>query len=176
MEQLNYGSTSYTCALPPGRVAATIRAIIPPSGKDPHDIVSTALDACGPFLAPFKAGEKVVIITSDITRYTASEIYLPLLVARLNAAGIPDNDIEVIVALGIHRRQTEQEHRKIMGALHGRIRVSDHDCDDPGKLVGLGNTLGGIPVEINRRVAEADRLILTGTIGFHYFGRVRRRP
>ena len=55
------------------------------------------------------------------------------------------------------------------GSLYGRIRVSDHDCDDPGKLVTLGYTTCGIEVRINRTVAEADHLILTGTIGFHYF-------
>ena len=167
--ELNYGSTSFPLALPPEKVSAVIRAPLPPSSDDPHDIIGRSLDSCDPYIARFKPGEKVVIVTSDITRYTGSEIYLPLLVERLNSVGIPADDIEVIVALGIHRRQTEHEHRKILGNLHGRIRITDHDCDDPGKLVGLGRTSGGIAVEINRRVAEADRVILTGTIGFHYF-------
>ena len=74
-----------------------------------------------------------------------------------------------MVALGIHRKQTEHEHAKIAGPLCGRIRITDHDCDDPGKLVFIGRTTNGVGVEINRTVAEADRVILTGTIGFHYF-------
>jgi lactate racemase len=111
----------------------------------------------------------VVIVTSDITRYTASEVYLPLLVERLNAAGIRDKDIEVVIALGIHRKQTDHEHARIIGPLFGRIKVSDHDCDDPGKLVYLGKTSSGIEVEVNRAVAETDRVILTGVVGFHYF-------
>ncbi|HEY6839161.1 MAG TPA: nickel-dependent lactate racemase, partial [Geobacteraceae bacterium] len=135
----------------------------------PEAVIAAALDGCNATLASFRPGERVVIVTSDITRYTGSHIYLPLLVERLNAAGIPDRDIEIVIALGIHRRQTEHEHRKIVGTLYGRIRVVDHDCDDPGKLVYLGRTSGGIDVEVNRSVAEADRVILTGTIGFHYF-------
>jgi nickel-dependent lactate racemase len=116
-----------------------------------------------------QAGDKVVIITSDITRYTASERYLPLLVNRLNASDIPDENIEIIIALGIHRKQTDAEHKKILGKLFGRIRVSDHECDDPKHLISLGTTSSGLPVEINRRVIEADRVIVTGTVGLHYF-------
>jgi nickel-dependent lactate racemase len=168
MMELNYGTTSFRLTLPTERIAATIRVTLP-SAAEPHEIANRALDDCTPFLAGFTSGERVAIVTSDITRYTGSEIYLSLLVERLNACGIRDDDIEVIVALGIHRRQTEQEHKKIMGALYGRVRVIDHDCDDPGKLVFLGTTSNGIEVEVNRRVVEADRVILTGTIGFHYF-------
>ena len=111
----------------------------------------------------------MVIVTSDVTRPTGSEVYLPLLVDRLNRAGIRDRDIEIIIALGIHRKQTEAEHKKIVGELFGRIKVTDHECDDPAALVYLGETSRGIPIEVNRRVAEAQRLILTGSITFHYF-------
>ncbi len=169
MMELNYGTTFFRLPFLPERVAATVRAALPASVEEPCEIIGRALDSCSPSLATFKPGERVVIVTSDVTRYTGSELYLPLLVERLNAAGIRDDDIEVVIALGIHRCQTEHEHKKIMGPLHGRIRVSDHDCDDPGKLVFLGTTSNGIEVEVNRRVTEADQLILTGTIGFHYF-------
>ena len=111
----------------------------------------------------------MVIVTSDITRYTGSEIYLPLLVEKLNRQGIPDRDIEILVALGIHRPQTVHEHERILGPLYGRIRVCDHDCDDHAGLVSIGRTSNGIDVRINRRAVEANRLILTGVIGFHYF-------
>jgi len=167
--ELDYGTTSFRLNLPADKVTDLVTAASLPSAPDPQEIVSSALDACGPVFARFRPGERVVIVASDITRYTGSEIVLPLLVERLNAAGIRDDDIEVVVALGIHRKQTEHEHSRIMGPLYGRIGVSDHDCDDPGKLVYLGKTSGGIEVEINRRVAGADRVILTGTIGFHYF-------
>jgi nickel-dependent lactate racemase len=167
--ELNYGTTSFRCELPADKVIAAIQAASPLAEVNPQEIILAALDSCREAYAGFRSGEKVLIVTSDITRYTGSEIYLPLLVERLNAAGIRDRDIEVLVALGIHRRQTPHEHEKIMGSLYGRIRVSDHDCDDPGKLALLGRTSGGVDVEVNRKVVEADRVILTGTIGFHYF-------
>ncbi|MDH3453740.1 MAG: nickel-dependent lactate racemase [Desulfuromonadales bacterium] len=116
-----------------------------------------------------KPGEHVVIVTSDITRYTASEIYLPLLVEELNHCGVSDHNIEIVIALGIHRKQTAAEHKKILGPLYGRIAVHDHECDDPQQLVDLSTTSSGLPVQINRRVIAADRVIVTGTIGLHYF-------
>lgn len=165
---LRYGDTSFSLELPPDRLLAHLHAE-PSTSACPADIVHAAIAECEPFIARFSAGDRIVIVTSDITRYTGSEIYLPLLIERLNAAGIKDRDIEIVIALGIHRRQTELEHRKIVGPLYGRITVTDHDCDATGKLVYLGNTSNGIPVEVNRTVAEADRVIVTGTIGFHYF-------
>lgn len=169
MIDLKCGETSYPLELAPERVLAVIRPRTGEPAGTPAELVTSALDGCTAALSQFRPGERVVIVTSDVTRPTGSEIYLPLVVARLNAAGIRDRDIEIVIALGIHRKQTEAEHRRIVGELYGRIRVTDHDCDAPGALVYLGETARGIPVEVNRSVAEADRLILTGAVTFHYF-------
>ncbi len=167
--QLKYGNTSVSCHLPGAPLLQMKPVAIT---QPPTELVHTALQ--NPLGTPtltniVKPGERVVIVTSDITRYSASEVYLPILVKEMNACGIVDDNISIVVALGIHRPQTPEEHRKILGPLYGRIAVYDHDCDDPEQLVDLGMTDGGIPVQINRRVMEADRVIVTGTIGFHYF-------
>jgi nickel-dependent lactate racemase len=167
--ELKYGSTTLHLEIPQERLLGCLNANSPIPEESPEQIIAASLDGCRDTMAGFCPEEKVVIVTSDITRYTASEIYLPLLVERLNAQGVKDSNIEIVIALGIHRKQTEDEHRKILGALHGRIRVSDHDCDDSENLVLLGQTSNGIDVMINRQVAEADKVILTGAIGFHYF-------
>ncbi len=167
--ELKYGTAACTLDLPPERLAGVI---VPPPivvDQSPVEIIEAALDSCHTFIASFRPGEKLVIVTSDITRYTGSEIYLPLLVDRLNRQGIADGDIEILIALGIHRKQTEHEHQRILGPLYGRIHVSDHECDDPDMLTFIGTTSNGIKVRINRKAVEADHLILTGTIGFHYF-------
>jgi len=166
---LKYGSISFPLVPSEDRLAGVIEPDIAQSSQSPEQIAALALDDCQPTISTFSAGDKVVIVTSDITRYTGSEIYLPMLVDRLNRQGIPDRDIEILIALGIHRKQTDHEHQKILGPLHGRVRVIDHDCDNPAELVVLGKTSNGIEVSVNRRAVEADRLILTGVIGFHYF-------
>lgn len=165
---LKYGSQK----LPIELQAQTLTANSPHGLPDPAEEVCRALanPIASPSLAQIlKPGERIAIVTSDITRYTGSEIYLPLLVAELNRCGIADSNIEIIIALGIHRKQTEDEHRKILGSLYGRITVYDHECDDPEQLVDLGQTSSSLPVQINRRVMAADRVIVTGTIGLHYF-------
>lgn len=169
MLDLKCGDKSYPLPLDPERIISVLRPTPPEPEGTPAELVDRALDRCQEALSRFRPGEQVVIVTSDVTRPTGSELYLPRLVARLNAAGVRDRDIEIVVALGIHRKQTEAEHKKIVGELYGRIKVTDHDCDDPGALVYLGETARGVPVEVNRRVAQADRLILTGAVTFHYF-------
>jgi len=166
---VKYGSTSFSLDLPAERLAGVILPALVQPDESPEQIITTALDACQPAISSFRPGEKVVIVTSDITRHTGSEVYLPLLVERLNRQGISNGDILILIALGIHRAQTPHEHEKILGTLYGRIRVQDHDCDNSTELVSIGRTSNGIDVRINRTAVEADRLILTGVIGFHYF-------
>ena len=123
-----------------------------------------------PFNQIFKKDDKVVIILSDITRYTASEIYLPIIVDRLNQIGVDDKDITIVCALGIHRKQTRGEHKKLLGApLYERVKIIDHDASDSNSMTILGKTKRGTLIEINRLVSEADKVILTGSIRFHYF-------
>jgi len=115
-----------------------------------------------------RPGERVAIIVNDITRLTRTDLLLPPVIHTLNQAGIPDRDIFIVFALGIHRRQTEDERRLILGdEIFGRIRNLDHISTDDANLVTLGTTSFGNLVEINREVWEADRIILTGEIIYH---------
>src|SRR6202795_3505823 len=113
--ELKYGSTAFTLDLPPERLAGVVAPSLIVVDESPANIIEAALDSCQHFLSSFRAGEKVVIVTSDITRYTGCEIFLPLLVERLNRQRIADGDIEILIALGIHRKQTEHEHQRILG-------------------------------------------------------------
>jgi lactate racemase len=115
-----------------------------------------------------RRGERVAIVVNDITRLTRTDLMLPPIVEALNSAGIPDRDIFIVFALGIHRQHTEGERRLILGkALHRRIRSFDHICTDDANLVAIGTTSRGNVIEINRQVWEADRIILTGEIIYH---------
>ncbi|MDX2480617.1 MAG: nickel-dependent lactate racemase [Desulfuromusa sp.] len=167
--ELKYGAAAFSCQLPNARMLQAKPLPDPPAAEHLiREALANPIDSL-PLAEILQPGEKVAIVTSDITRYSGSEIYLPILIAELNAIGIPAGDIEIIIALGIHRQQTEEEHRKILGSVYGRIAVYDHECDDPDELIDLGMTDSGISVQVNRRVVDADRVIVTGTIGFHYF-------
>jgi nickel-dependent lactate racemase len=113
-------------------------------------------------------GERIAIIVNDITRLARADLLLPPIVDTLNAAGIRDSGIFIVFALGIHRRQTDDERRLIVGdAIYRRIRSFDHISTDDASLVEIGTTTFGNRVEINREVWEADRIILTGEIIHH---------
>lgn len=110
---------------------------------------------------------KVCIITSDITRPMPTKIVLPPLIERLNAAGVRDEDITVVFALGSHRNHTEEEKRYLVGDdMFERLNCVDSDPDD---CVRIGVTSAGTTVDIFRVVAEADFRICMGNIEYHYF-------
>ncbi len=118
-------------------------------------------------------GNTVTILVSDAFRHTGAEYFLPILVEGLNRARIPDDAISFIFATGVHRPPTEDEKARILGAAiyeRFRARAYIHDARDDANLVYVGTTSRGTPLRINRRAHDADILIATGAVVFHYFG------
>lgn len=114
-----------------------------------------------------KPGEKIAIITSDITRPMPTYKVMPALLDELAAAGVDFKDVTLVFALGSHRKQSPEEQKRLAGDVaYGKINVVDSDPDD---CVHMGVTANGTPVDITRVVAEADRRIALGNIEFHYF-------
>lgn len=114
-----------------------------------------------------RRGQKIAIVTSDLTRPTPSDKMLPFVIGELEAAGIPEKDIVIVFALGIHRPMSEEEMQKaISPEIFERIRTMNHD---PDNVITLGVTRRGTPVEIFRPLVEADVRICLGNIEFHYF-------
>ncbi len=112
-------------------------------------------------------GEKIAIVTSDITRPMPTSVVMPPLLDELYAAGVRSEDITLVFALGSHRPHTGEEMIKLAGKRAFReIRCVD---SDPTDFVHMGDTAAGTPVDITRVVAEADRRICLGNIEYHYF-------
>lgn len=112
-------------------------------------------------------GEKIAIVTSDITRPLPSYKILPCVLDELSEAGIPDEDIIIVFGLGSHEGHSEERKRRIVGdKVYDRIRCVDSDVHD---FVHLGVTQRGTPVDIFTPVANADRRICLGNIEYHYF-------
>lgn len=114
-----------------------------------------------------KAGQKIAIVTSDISRPLPSYQVLPHVLDELHAAGVRKEDITVVFGLGSHRKQTPEEMEKLVGTrCYNEVRCVDSDPDD---CIDMGYTKLGTPVDITRTVAEADFRICLGNIEFHYF-------
>ena len=114
-----------------------------------------------------RPGERIAVVTSDITRPFPTYAVMPALLDELYAAGVDPADVTLVFALGSHRFHTEEERRHLAGERAWReIRCID---GDPSSCVHVGKTKAGTPVDIVDVVADADRRICLGNIEYHYF-------
>jgi len=80
----------------------------------PENIIKAALEkpiGSKPLMEIIKPGEKVAIVTSDITRPCPSKIMLPPILEALEKTGVSRENITIVFALGSHRPHTEEEKR-----------------------------------------------------------------
>jgi len=113
-----------------------------------------------------KPTDKVVVIATDNTRPCPDDRILPPLLAELENK-VPRENITIIVALGLHPPLNKTELAQKLGEdVVAGYNVFNHDVND---TVYIGTTSRGTPVDINRRVIEADFRISTGFIEPHFF-------
>ncbi|CAA9551646.1 MAG: Transcriptional regulator [uncultured Thermomicrobiales bacterium] len=131
--------------------------------------VATPLGA--PRLRELARGKRrVCIAVTDATRACPDHVLVPPMLAELQAAGVPDDAITILVAVGTHRASTDKEKQDKLGAETAeRYRVVDHDAADDAGLVRVTEGPGGIPFRLNRIVAEADLLLSTGLVEPHQY-------
>lgn len=171
--KLPYGNREVPLDFPGSLVKQLLQGRPMPLPASEEELVKSAL--AHPIDSPplsrlVKGGDKVCIIVGDMTRaWVRHHVLLPGILSELNKGGVPDEDILIISATGDHRAQTPEEHRALVGEeVFRRVRVIDHRARRKEDLVYLGTTSRGTPVWINRHVARADRVILTGGIVYHF--------
>lgn len=114
-----------------------------------------------------KPGQKIAVVSSDISRPMPTGRVMPYILDELYSAGVSPKDITLVFGLGSHRHHTEEEKRHLAGErAWAEIRCEDSNPED---VVRLGVTSKGTPVDITRTVADADFIICMGNIEFHYF-------
>lgn len=168
--EFGYGKTVQTVEVPEKNLMAVLTANPMDHQRRGAEAVRWALEH--PIGSPrlrelAKPGQKVVIVTSDISRPLPSYDVLPSVLDELYAGGVKREDITAVLALGSHRHHTEEEQRRLVGErCWSEVRVEDSTPED---CVSMGVTSRGTPVDISRTVAEADFRICLGNIEFHYF-------
>jgi nickel-dependent lactate racemase len=105
------------------------------------------------------------ILVSDVTRPCPSFKFLPYIIDELNSGGI--HDIKVVFGLGIHRKQTVAEKIRLAG--NYAAKKAELLDSDSSKCRLIGCTSRGTPVEIFEEVLDADILMATGNIEYHYY-------
>jgi nickel-dependent lactate racemase len=117
-----------------------------------------------------KAGDRVCIVFTDITRASPDHQLVPALLRELELAGVRDEDITLLCGIGMHRPSTDEEKNTKLGAdIAARYKVIDNEPQNPEALVDLGVTPGGVPVLLHRSVVETDLLIATGIVEPHQY-------
>ena len=107
----------------------------------------------------------VTIVVNDYTRPTPLRSVLPPLLDTLNARGVADSRIRILVALGTHRPMSREEFRRQAGEqVLSRVGFINPDIDDPARLRFFGTSASGVEVWVNRDYAEADYKFAVGTI------------
>jgi nickel-dependent lactate racemase len=113
--------------------------------------------------------DTVSIVFSDITRPMPNNRVLPILLAEIESAGVPDENIWLINALGTHRAQSQQELLEMLGAdIVRKYKIVQHDAWSPD-LIAVTENSTGRTVHINRHYMEASVRILTGFVEPHFF-------
>ena len=167
---LAFGNGVFELDIPERNISSVILPSEPEKKGDATFLIKTALEN------PIKSrrlseivnpDSRVAIIVSDVTRPTPTAKILPPLLEELYLGGAKDENIRIVFALGLHRNQTEEESKKLVGEeIYKKIRCIQHDTRSCRRI---GVTSRGTPIEIFEGILDADIIIGTGSIEFHYY-------
>jgi nickel-dependent lactate racemase len=169
--RLDYGHEGLSVALPDDVAVSVLEPAKGDALAAPEAAVEQALArpiGARPLAEVARGRRDAAVVISDKTRPVPYALVLPPLLGALEAAGIPRRSIEIIVATGLHRANTDAELRAMTGAaVAGAYRIRNHAARDAGAHVHFGRTERGTEVWIDRGFAEADLKIVTGLIEPH---------
>jgi nickel-dependent lactate racemase len=138
---------------------------------DPIAAVEAALNSpieTAPLEALARGRRSAAISVCDITRPAPNKLVLPPVLSRLERAGIPRENVTILIATGLHRPATGAEIREICGAaVAERYRVVNHNARNLDEHRHLGATASGTPVHIDERFVVADLHLTLGFIEPH---------
>ena len=114
-----------------------------------------------------KSKKSAAIIVDDLSRPTPAARIIPYILRELTSAGVPKSEIRFVAGVGAHRPLTDEDIVKKVGAdIAASYEVTNHNFMS-GDLRAFGNLENGMPVYLNRVVAEADFKICLGGIYPH---------
>ncbi len=121
-----------------------------------------------PLASLVKRGDKVAAIITDYTRPCPDNILLPPILRELKEGGVRSDDVTIIIATGLHASLHEKIKEKVSEEVLENYDVIFHDAES-NEMISFGKTSRGVPIIINKIVAEADFKISTGFIEPHFF-------
>lgn len=153
------------------RVIFAIAPRVSDSSVNVSKAVTAALSnpiSSSPLREIIRQGSWVLLLADDITRATPRQLIIPPILDELNKTGIPDENINILIALGTHRSMSKSEIEEAFGKeVTQRVEINNHAFRDSKQLINIGHTGKGTPIIINRKVKEADFVLGIGSIVPH---------
>ena len=163
-----YGDEELTLNFPSGWEVDVLRPKDAPELSDAQIEKAFAEPIGTQRIAELAKGKKsVAIIFDDLSRPTPAWRIIPFLLRELAAAGVPKSEIRFVAGVGAHRPLRDEDSKKKLGAdIAAEYEVTNHNFMS-GDLRAFGNLDNGMPIYLNRVVADADFKICLGGIYPH---------
>ncbi len=166
-----FGKNGIEVSVPDGFDCQVVKSHAAEPLPDAAAALNDALDAPigSVALERLATGKRTAAISvCDITRPAPNRVTLPPLLDRLHRAGIERDGVTILIATGLHRAATREEHDVILGPeIAAQYRVVSHDARDFAAHRPLGTTRRGTPVYIDERFMSADLHITLGFVEPH---------
>jgi len=184
--ELEYGQGTMAAVLPDSADIYVPGETVPdppfiPDDKIVEETRSSILNPIGmpPITDLVSTGSKVTIIVRVKGGFQSTshrKVSIPICIEECINAGVRKEDIKLICSNGLHRKNTKDEIRKILGdkvfnEFWWSGQIVNHDSEDWDNLVDLGVDELNDPVIMNKDVFECDLAIGIGhTLGNPYGG------
>jgi len=169
--RLDYHRHGLPVSMPDG---VHVSVVEPSKGEplaDPVRVIEQALAnpiGARPLAELVRGRRGAVVVISDKTRPVPYGVVLPAVLRSLEAAGLGRDRIEILVATGLHRANTQSELAEMTSPeIVAAYRIRNHVARNSDEHVHLGRTARGTEIWLDRGFVEADLKIVTGLIEPH---------
>lgn len=171
--QLPYGMEMVRAEFRPPRRVIEFKAKRIATLQKPEELLTQALQKpIGSYSCEqvFRKAGRVLVVVPSNWHDSGGIYYLPLLIKRLRAAGVPAHEISILMAgawgakrNGIASLLNTFEPGASLPAIHY------HDPFDAHALAYIGETRRGTPVFVNGLLVDAERVLICGQVSHHSF-------
>ncbi len=170
---LNFGCDGLALSLPDAWTVDVLEKHPMPVIEQPQSHIEQLLDhpsASLPLKALARGKRSACILICDDTRPVPNGLLLPPMIRRLLDAGIAAEEIDILVATGLHGPVEGSRLDALLGTkeLPEKVKISNHYARSDEDHVPLQPTSSGIPVCLDRRFVEADLKLVTGLVEPHF--------
>jgi len=169
--RMAYGKNGITARIPDENTVGVIHMNPVTPLADPEAAARRALcEPIGgrPLSEIARNRSSAVVVISDITRPVPNPLILPPILETLEQAGIPRNQITILIGTGIHRPNLGDELIHLVGErIAKQYRIENHYSEDPNTNEFFGYAGSDIPIYLDKHYLHADLKILTGLVELH---------